>query len=290
MTVTQSHAKQPVELKGLQSHFVMNDANTIPRLGLGVYMSEAGKEAEDAVVWALQAGYRHIDTATNYGNEASVGEAIRRSGVPREEVFVTTKLTEDDQGYDSAIAALNLSLEKMGLDYVDLYLIHSPLRGTGPRLASWKAFETLVEQGKAKSIGVSNYGIHHLQELFDTNPKIRPSVNQIEVNPWLRREEIVAFCESQHIAVEAYCPLAKAKKLEDPVVNQIANKYSKSPAQVLIRWSLQMGYVVIPKSVKKERIEHNADVYDFVLADEDMTLLNALNENFICSWDPTIEP
>ncbi|KAF8936760.1 aldo/keto reductase [Dissophora ornata] len=285
-----STAMKRVELEGLQSLHTLNNARAIPRLGLGVYQSRAGKETEDAVLWALRAGYRHIDTATSYDNEESVGNAIRKSGIPRDQIFVTTKLTEDDQGYDSAIAALKLSLEKMGLDYVDMYLIHSPLCGSELRNESWKALETLVAQGKAKSIGVSNYGVLHLKELLGSNPTIRPAVNQIEVHPWLIRADIITFCESQHIAIEAYSPLCQGLKLQDPILNKIATKYSKSPAQVLIRWSLQKGYIVIPKSAKKERIEQNADVFDFDLADGDMAMLDSMNENFICEWDPTVAP
>ncbi|KAF9903731.1 hypothetical protein BX616_001548, partial [Lobosporangium transversale] len=270
-----------VELENLQSFCQLSNARQIPRLGLGVYQAAPGKETENAVLWALQAGYRHIDTATIYDNEASVGNAIRKSGIPREQIFVTTKLTEDDQGYESAIAALELSLEKMGLDYVDLYLIHSPLCGSELRTKSWKALETLVEQGKAKSIGVSNYGVHHLKELLGSNPTIRPVVNQIEVHPWLIRQDIISFCESQDIAVEAYSPLCQAVKLQDPTLAKLATKYSKSPAQILIRWSLQKGFIVIPKSAKKERIEQNADVFDFDIADGDMAVLDSMNENFV---------
>ncbi|ORZ26340.1 aldo/keto reductase [Lobosporangium transversale] len=279
-----------VELENLQSFCQLSNARQIPRLGLGVYQAAPGKETENAVLWALQAGYRHIDTATIYDNEASVGNAIRKSGIPREQIFVTTKLTEDDQGYESAIAALELSLEKMGLDYVDLYLIHSPLCGSELRTKSWKALETLVEQGKAKSIGVSNYGVHHLKELLGSNPTIRPVVNQIEVHPWLIRQDIISFCESQDIAVEAYSPLCQAVKLQDPTLAKLATKYSKSPAQILIRWSLQKGFIVIPKSAKKERIEQNADVFDFDIADGDMAVLDSMNENFVTEWDPTVAP
>ncbi|KAF9575589.1 hypothetical protein EC968_002525 [Mortierella alpina] len=226
----------------------------MPLLGLGVYAMEPGLETENAVLWALKAGYRHIDTATSYNNEESVGSAIRKSGIPRDQIFVTTKLTEDDQGYESAIAACELSLKKMGLDYVDLYLIHAPHYGPELRGASWKALETLVSQGKAKSI------------------------------------ERVAFMQAQNIVAEAYSPLAQAHKLNDPVLVKIAAKYSKSPAQILIRWSLQKGYVVIPKSSNKERIEQNADVFDFDLADGDMTALDGLNEDYVTEWDPSVAP
>ncbi|KAF9961281.1 hypothetical protein BGZ72_004202 [Mortierella alpina] len=277
-------------LEDLQSFTVLNNGRQIPLLGLGVYAMEPGQETENAVLWALKAGYRHIDTATIYDNEESVGSAIRKSGIPRDEIFVTTKLTEDDQGYASAIAACELSLQKMGLDYVDLYLIHSPLCGSELRNESWKALETLVSQGKAKNIGVSNYGVRHLKELLGSNPTIRPVVNQIEIHPWLTRTDCTAFCQEHNIAVEAYSPLAQAHKLDDPVLVKIATKYSKSPAQILIRWSLQKGNIVIPKSSKKERIEQNADVFNFDLADGDVAALDGLNENYVTEWDPTVAP
>ncbi|KAF9416476.1 hypothetical protein BGZ94_010204 [Podila epigama] len=283
-----------VSLDGLQSFCALSNARQIPLLGLGVYAIEPGKPTEDAILWALQAGYRHIDTATYYNNEASVGNAIRKSGIPRDQIFLTTKLYDDDQGFDKALEACELSLEKLGLDYIDLYLIHSPLPGAELRNESWNALQKLVAQGKVKSIGkflcVSNYGVHHLKELLGSNPTIRPVVNQIELTPWNTQKDIVSFCESQHIAVEAYSPLATGLKLQDPTLLKIAAKYSKSPAQVLIRWSLQKGFIVIPKSANKERIEQNADVFDFDLADGDMDTLDALDEHFCTGWDPTVAP
>ncbi|KAG9071961.1 hypothetical protein KI688_006180 [Linnemannia hyalina] len=236
-----------VNLDGLQSFCALNNARQIPLLGLGVYKIEPGKATEDAVLWALQAGYRHIDTAAGYRNEVSVGNAIRKSGIPRDQIFVTTKLFDQDQGYDSALEACELSLEKLGLDYV----------------------------------GVSNYGVQHLKELLGSNPTIRPVVNQIEVHPWLTRQEIVSFCESQHIAVQAYSPLSRGHKLQDPMLIKIGEKYSKLPAQILIRWSLQKGYIVIPKSSHKDRIEQNADVFDFDLADGDMSVLDSFNSDYV---------
>ncbi|KAF8938009.1 hypothetical protein BGZ58_001750 [Dissophora ornata] len=274
-----------VNLDGLQSFYALSNARQIPLLGLGVYLTKPGKATEDAVLWALQAGYRHIDTASIYRNEVSVGNAIRKSGVPRDQIFVTTKLFDHDQGFDSAIAACELSLEKLGLDYIDLYLIHSPNPGAERRNESWSALQKLVAMGKVKSIGVSNYGVHHLKELLGSNPTIRPVVH-----PWLTREEIVSFCEAQHIAIEAYSPLSRGHKLQDPMLNKIAVKYSKSAAQILIRWSLQKGYIVLPKSAHKERIEQNADVFDFDLADGDMNMLDSFNENYVSGWDPTVAP
>ncbi|KAF9355973.1 hypothetical protein BGX26_005866 [Mortierella sp. AD094] len=279
-----------VNLDGLQSFYALSNGRNIPLLGFGVYLIEPGKTAEDAVLWALQAGYRHIDTASIYRNEVSVGNAIRKSGIPRDQIFVTTKLFDHDHGYDSALAACELSLEKLGLDYVDLYLIHSPRPGAERRNESWNALQKLVALGKVKSIGVSNYGIHHLKELLGSNPTIRPVVNQIEVHPWLARREIISFCESQNIAIEAYSPLSRGHKLQDPVVNKIAAKYSKSAAQILIRWSLQKGYIVLPKSAHKERIEQNSEVFDFDLADGDMEVLDSLDEGYVSGWDPTVAP
>ncbi|KAF9351995.1 hypothetical protein BGX34_000236 [Mortierella sp. NVP85] len=236
-----------VNLDDIQSFYALSNARQIPLLGLGVSQIPLGQPTEDAVLWALQAcshplcprclatllppsraGYRLIDCAASYGNEVSVGNAIRKSGIPREQIFVTTKLQDSDQGYESAIEACELSLEKLGLDYIDLYLIHSPNPGPEKRNLSWKALEKMVGLGKVKSI--------------------------------------------------AYCPLSRGHQLEHPVLGKIAAKYSKSPAQVLIRWSLQKGYIVIPKSAQKERIELNADVFDFDLADGDMSTLDSLDE------------
>ncbi|KAG0250355.1 hypothetical protein DFQ27_009457 [Actinomortierella ambigua] len=256
-----------------RSFYALSNARQIPLLGFGVYELEQGGEAEECILWALQAGYRHFDTASLYGNEVSVGNAIRKSGIPRNQIFVTTKLWDDDQGYESALEACDLSLEKLGLDYIDLYLIHSPSCGAELRRESWKALEKLVTQGKVKSIGVSNYGVQHLKELLGSNPTIRPVVNQIE-----------------NIAIAAYSPLTRGLKLQEPTLVKIAHKYGKSTAQVLIRWSLQKGYVVLPKSSNKARIEQNADVFDFDIADGDMATLDSFNENMTMEWDPTLAP
>ncbi|RUP07072.1 NADP-dependent oxidoreductase domain-containing protein [Jimgerdemannia flammicorona] len=185
-----------------------------------------------------------------------------------------------DQGFDSALRACDNSLRKLGLDYVDLYITHSPNPGPKRRKESWDAMQQLVVKGKVKSIGVSNYGVHHLKELLGSNPTIRPVVNQVEIHPWLTRTDIVTFCEQQNIIVEAYSPLTNGRRLSDAMLVRVANKYDKTPAQVLIRWSLQRGFVVLPKSVTRERIEENADVFDFDLAEGDMDALNGLNENY----------
>ncbi|CAG8499305.1 1119_t:CDS:2 [Paraglomus brasilianum] len=203
----------------------LNDGREIPLLGLGVYLSPPGDVTKNAVLTALAAGYRHVDTATLYRNEADVGEAIlARDSPPRDEVFVTTKILNAHQGYENTLAAADTSLVKLKTGYIDLLLLHSPLPGKKKRLESYRALEELVKSGKVKSIGVSNYGIHHLRELFETNPEIKPAVNQIEVHPWCRRQELTDFCEANSIVVEAYSPLAKAQRLDDASLVQIAQK------------------------------------------------------------------
>lgn len=267
----------------------LNNGTDIPVLGLGVFKSPAGEETQRAVREALSVGYRHIDTARIYGNEADVGAAIRASDVPREEIFVTTKLWETDQGYDSTIAACHESLRLMGLEYVDLYLIHWP--APGKRLDSWRAMEKLLDQRVCRSIGVSNYMVRHLDELLEV-ARIIPAVNQIEMSPYLygSRHDVVTLCESQAIAIEAYSPLTKGKKLTDPGLVAIAAHYNKTSAQVLIRWALEKGFIVLPKSNNAQRIRENAAVFDFVITADDMATLDSFNENYITSWDPTDAP
>ncbi len=264
---------------------------TMPRVGLGVWQAR-GKEAVQAVRWALEAGYRLIDTASIYENEEEVGRGILESGVPRGEIFLTTKVWNDDQGYDTTLAAMDLSLKKIGTDYVDLYLIHWPFTGVpwpytdeaamndpahDKRAETWKAMEAILASGKAKSIGVSNYLIHHLEEM-KTYAKTQPAVNQIEFHPFWYRKELMEYCHAHDIVVEGYSPLSRAMKLMDPRVTVIAKKYGKSNAQILLRWSLQHGNVVIPKSVHKDRIAENIDIFDFEITTEDMATLDALNE------------
>ena len=293
----------------VETKLTLNDGHLIPQLGLGVWQTRAGATCEAAVLTALDAGYRHIDTASMYGNEESVGAAIRMSGIPRENIFVTTKLWNSDHG--NPARALDTSLRKLKLDYVDLYLIHYPVR---ERRQSWLALEALRAEGKARSIGVSNFTIRHLRELL-AETKTVPAVNQVEFHPYLYQRDLLDFCAGEGIVVEAYSPLTKGARLNDPKLVSVAKKYSKagpqpahsssrfplldrlsrhsetkSTAQILIRWALQHGLVVIPKSANRRRIFENADVFDFEITAEEMQLLDRFNENLRTCWDPTNAP
>jgi diketogulonate reductase-like aldo/keto reductase len=262
----------------------LNNNIEIPRLGLGVYLSKPGKETFNAVTWALQAGYRHIDTARAYKNEGDVGKAIKESNIKREDVFITTKLWNQDQGYESALKAFDSSMDDLGFDYVDLYLIHWPVEEK--RRDSWRALEKIYQEGRAKAIGVSNYTIKHLKEM-DSYTGIKPAMNQVEFHPFLYQEDLLEYCRIKNVQLEAYSPLVRAERLDDPNILEIAHKYSKSAAQIMIRWSLQHDLVVIPKSVHRERIIENADVFDFEITDNDMEKLNSMNEELRIAWDPT---
>lgn len=269
----------------LQSRVELNHGGAIPLLGLGTFRSPAGEATREAVGWALEEGYRHVDTAALYRNEADVGAAIRESGVPREDVFVTTKLHKDDHGYDEALAAFDASLERLGFEYVDLYLIHWP--ESDRRLESWRALERILEEGRARAIGVSNYMAHHLEEVLEQGTVV-PAVNQIELHPfnYRSRADIIDLCERHGIAVEGYSPLTKTEKLDEHTVARIADAHGRTPAQVLIRWALQHGIITIPKSTHRDRIRENAAVFDFDLTDVEMRELDALDEDFTTSWDP----
>ncbi len=275
-----------METLALNTTLTLNSDVTMPMLGLGVYQAH-GETCVNAVTWALEAGYRHIDTATFYGNEHEVGQAMRASGLPREAVFVTTKLWNSDHGYDRARAAFHASQERLALGVVDLYLIHWPV--SEQRRESWRALETLYTEGAVRAIGVSNYTVRHLEELLDY-AKIVPAVNQVEFHPWLYQRELLNFCTAHGIALVAYSPLTKGERLRDPHLLKIARKYDKTPAQILIRWVLQHGIGVIPKSANAQRIRENAAVYDFEIATEDMCRLDAFDERYHCTWDPTGEP
>ena len=250
---------------------VLADGNEIPLLGLGVWQVPNGPEAENAVRWALELGYRHVDTAQAYGNEESVGRALRASGVPREEVFITTKFYPAQEDPE---AEAQRSLERLGVEQLDLYIIHWPQGG--PTWA-WPGMERAHERGYARSIGVSNFSVAQLDELLSV-AETRPVVNQVQFNPFAYRRGLLDACEERGVALEAYSPLGTGRHLSDRRVRQIAERVGRTPAQVLLRWCVQRDLVVIPKSTHRERIEANAQIFDFALSDEDMAALDALDE------------
>ncbi len=250
---------------------VLADGNEIPLLGLGVWQIPNGPVCVNAVRWALELGYRHVDTAQLYGNEESVGRALRDSGVPREEVFITTKFLPARR---DAEAEAQRSLERLGVDQVDLYIIHWPQGG--PTWA-WPGMERAHERGYARSIGVSNYGVGELDELMSV-AEIPPVVNQVQFSPFAYRRRLLEACEERNVTLEAYSPLGTGRHLSDERVRQIAERVGRTPAQVLLRWCVQRDLVVIPKSTHRDRIEENAQIFDFTLSDEDMAALDALDE------------
>ncbi len=273
-------------MREIVTSITMRTRRPIPTIGLGVYKSEPGPVTKEAVLAALRAGYRHIDTASIYNNEADVGDAIAASGLDRSEVFVTTKLWNDDHGYDNALTAFDRSLEALGLDYVDLYLIHWPVPNL--RLDTWRALERLTLDGRIRDIGVSNYMAKHLEEILE-HAAVVPAVNQIEMSPYIYRSrlETINLCREQNIVIEAYSPLTKGRKLDDPVLAAVGDQYGKTPAQVLIRWAVDKGFVVLPKSITPQRIVENHDVFDFQLSDADVARLDDLDEGLATGWDPS---
>jgi 2,5-diketo-D-gluconate reductase A len=262
----------------------LNDENTIPVIGLGVgELSES--ETEQAVSTALEAGYRLIDTAAAYGNEEAVGRAIAASGVPREELFITTKLATHDQGFQASQDACKASLDRLGLSYVDLYLIHWPGGDPGKYVDSWGGLMKRMEDGDTRSIGVSNFHAEDLSNVIDLS-YFTPAVNQIELHPLLNQAELRALNAEYGIVTEAYGPLGVGKLLENPTVVSVAQAHGKTPAQALIRWSIQLGNVVIPRSANPERIKSNLDVFDFELTDDEMATLNGLDDGTRFRPDP----
>lgn len=254
----------------------------MPWLGLGVWKTEDGQEVENAVKWAIEAGYRSIDTAAIYRNESGVGHAIKTCGIAREQLFITTKVWNDRQGYDSTLAAFAESLSKLQLDYVDLYLIHWPVRGMYKE--TWRALEKLYKDGQVRAIGVSNFHTQHLDDLI-ADCEIMPMVNQVEFHPLLTQEKLRDYCRSRNIQFEAWSPLMQGN-LDEPTIGQIANRHGKSPAQIILRWDLQNEVVTIPKSVNPKRIRENAALFDFELSADEMAAINSLNKNHHFGTDP----
>jgi diketogulonate reductase-like aldo/keto reductase len=267
-----------------QPTIALNDGRAIPQLGFGVFQIPPGRDTQLAVETALAAAYRHVDTAAVYRNERDVGSAIRASGLAPGSVWVTTKLANADQGAVGARRAFEASLERLGLDAVDLYLLHWPHER---RLESWRVLEQLHAEGLARSIGVSNFLVPHLDELL-AHASVAPAVDQIELSPFLyrSREDTLRRCAEEGIAIEAYSPLTKGRRLDDATVGAIATEVGRTPAQVLIRWSLQKGFIVLPRSSNAARIAENAAVFDFALEDAQMGGLDALDEGLTTGWDP----
>ncbi|MDD3959986.1 MAG: aldo/keto reductase [Oscillospiraceae bacterium] len=267
----------------IDSAVTLNNGVHIPQLGLGVYMADEGAETEYAVRAALDVGYRHIDTAKAYKNEASVGKAIRESNIPREKIFVTTKLWNPALRAGNEEEEFYGSLRSLGLDYIDLYLIHWPVREGYVR--AWSVMEKLYGKGLIRSIGLSNFNPHHLDTLEQT-ATVTPAINQIELHPLLTQDEVCAYFRSKNIAIEAWSPLGRGALLANPTIVRIAGEIGRTPAQVLLRWHLQRGHIVIPKSVRRERITENAALFDFALNDRQMNEISALNRNERFGPDP----
>lgn len=274
-------------MEHLQDATTLHNGVKMPWFGLGLSNAKEGDEVINAVKTAIVHGYRSFDTAALYGNETGVGQGIREgleaAGLAREELFITSKVWNSDLGYESALAAFETSLQKTGLDYLDLYLIHWPVQDKFKD--SWRALETLYREGRVKAIGVSNFHIHHLEELLK-DADIKPMVNQVEYHPRLTQQELHAFCKTQGIQLEAWSPLMQGKLLEEPVLVEIAAKLEKTVAQVILRWDLQNGVVTIPKSAKEFRIIQNSQIFDFELTEDDMERISSLNENRRVGPDP----
>ncbi|OSX58802.1 hypothetical protein POSPLADRAFT_1075731 [Postia placenta MAD-698-R-SB12] len=268
--------------------FQLRDGNEIPIMGFGTYEMD-GRQAYDAVRYALEIGYRHIDSAEWYGNERECGQAIldfcAASGVPRSSIFFTTKL-RTNSGYVAAKKAIDRSIQTCGLGYVDLYLVHSPIGGPQMRAESWKATLEAKKEGRLRSVGVSNYGVRHLQEMIKSGAEL-PAINQVDLHPFMTRTDIVALCRQHGIALEAWAPLVRGYRFNHASIKSLAHKYHKEPAHILLRYSLQKGYIPLPKSSSKQRIKSNLDVYDLELSSEEIAHLDSLDEELVTDWDPT---
>lgn len=277
----------------LSTRINLSNGLSIPQIHLGVYLM-SGKEANNAVRHALSSGYRAIDSAQMYRNERDCGQAIlswlndksaNTAGLKREDIFFTSKLASNSS-YDAARKSIKQSVKTCGLGYIDLFLLHSPYGGKTARLASWKAVEDAIDEGEIKIGGVSNFGVKHLEELLASKPRIMPAVNQIEVHPFNTRENMTSFCQKHGILVEAYAPLARALRMKHPTIVSLSKTYGCTPAQLMVRWSLQRGFIPLPKSVSKDRIEANGNISFFEIKKEDMSKLTGLDEYLVTDWDP----
>lgn len=262
----------------------LSNQQTIPSIGFGTWMIEDKSTCIAAVKKALDVGYRHIDTAQIYGNESFVGQAVKESEISREDIFLTTKLWNDNQSVDSVIPSLRQSLDNLQTNYVDLFLVHFPV--SQMRQPAWRKMEELYALGAVKSIGVSNYTVKHLKELMSESD-IKPVANQVELHVFLQQPELVEYCQENNIVLEAYSPLAHGNKLDNELLVSLASKYSKSSAQIMLRWCIQQGFVILPKSVTPERIEENFEIFDFELDKKEIVQLRALDINYRTCWDPT---
>ncbi|GBE88582.1 Aldo/keto reductase [Sparassis latifolia] len=272
----------------LESKLKLRDGNEIPIIGFGTYEIE-GREAYTTVKWALEAGYRHIDSAEWYANERQCGRAIqdfcKETGVSRSDVYYTTKL-RSNSGYAAAKAAIQKSLDTCGLGYIDLFLLHSPIGGPEMRRESWRAALDAKAEGNVRSIGVSNYGVRHLQEMIRSGVEL-PAINQVDLHPFMTRTDIVEICKEHNIALEAWAPLVRGLRFNHPSIKTLAQKYNKEPAQILLRYSLQKNYIALPKSASRSRIQSNIQIYDFNLTSEEIAHLDSLDEELVTDWDPT---
>ncbi|NUT59125.1 MAG: aldo/keto reductase [Agromyces sp.] len=265
----------------------LDDGNTIPQLGLGLYKVPAADAARLSRE-AIAIGYRHLDTAALYANEEGVGEAVRSAEVPRDELFVASKVWMDDNGYDSTLRAFDASMQRLGLATLDLYMIHWPVPSTDRYVETWRALVRLQEEGRVQSIGVANFHAHHLERIIGETG-VAPVVNQVELHPWLPQEELRAFDEAHGIRTEAWSPLARGRVLGTPLLADLADKHGRSPAQVVLRWHLELGNIVIPKASSPERLRENLDVFDFTLDDEDMAAIATLESGERTGRDPDVD-